>query len=145
MLNRKFFKYLHILFTMGLILALAWILFSPPNTLKHDELIIQTQLDKRASLYITKYAGGGATVGEVYRYFIYAPTVDDPLKSLEKQAPFLVADNTQASIELNGNQLSVDFEGRIYNFLNQVFYKSREENVLIKININAQTGQASIN
>lgn len=137
MLSRNLFKWLHCLLTFILLVYVALNHFSSPSSFKDDRLLHKKALDEQSSLYITEYVAGGATVGPVFRYFVYTPTESDELAVLNAQTPFLVADNADAKISLSQNTLFVEFSGRVYDFHNKIFYQQEEQIVRIGIDLTA--------
>ncbi len=119
-------KWLHRLLTLALFLvvlvyALVQQYSGPPYD---DELILSKQLNSSSWLYITKYKDGGATVSDVYRYYLAGKLSASPLKELGKIAPFLTAERGDAVVSKIGNLLSVNVTGKVYDFTNSVFYYS---------------------
>jgi len=89
----------------------------------YDDALYQSrQLNDDTWLYVTKYQGGGATVSEVYRYYLAGEIQKDILKVLGNTAPFLTSDSDGASVTKVGNRVTVRITGRIYNFTNAVLY-----------------------
>lgn len=104
----------------------------------YDDALYQSrQLNEDTWLYVTKYQGGGATVSEVYRYYLAGEIQKDVLKALGNTAPFLTADSDNASIIKVGNRVTVRITGRIYDFTNSVFYTSGGEAIIPSVELYA--------
>jgi hypothetical protein len=75
-------------------------------------------------LYITRYDAGNATVSDIYRYYInkYSQS-KDVLALIEKQKPFLVADHEGALFSASGEEILVEFTGKVFDFTNSVFFE----------------------
>ncbi len=69
-------------------------------------------------MYVTKYKGGGATVSDVYRYYLDTKLQDNLLEHLKKRSPFMVADTGDAKISGYGSHVNVNLTGRVYSFTN---------------------------
>lgn len=141
MLSHNHFKWLHYLLTFVLLVYVALNYFSSSSGFKDDRLFHKQVLNEQNSLYITEYVAGGATVGPVFRYFVYAPTESDEISALNSQAPFLVADNADAKISLNQDTLSVEFSGRVYDFHNRIFYQHEEQFIHLDVDFTATPEQ----
>ena len=100
-----------------------------------DVLAGKKQLSENVTLYVTKYNSGGATVSEVYRYYLG----DDrqTLKQLNENEPFLVSDNGAATVNAYGNTVNITLTGRIYSFTNSALFYSQGVAVIPVINLNA--------
>lgn len=102
----------------------------------YDDALYQSrQLNDDTWLYVTKYQGGGATVSEVYRYYLAGEIQKDVLKVLGNTAPFLTSDSDGASVTKVGNRVTVRITGRIYNFTNAVLYTSDGVDVMPTIEL----------
>ena len=132
-------KWLHRLFTtVLLVLVVGNVAYryyvGPP----YDDALYQSrQLNDDTWLYVTKYQGGGATVSEVYRYYLAGEIQKDVLKVLGNTAPFLTSDSDGASVTKVGNRVTVRITGRIYNFTNAVLYTSDGGDVIPTIELYA--------
>lgn len=89
-----------------------------------DALFTSRQLNENTWLYVTKYQGGGATVSDVYRYYLSGKIIGDAVKALGEMPPFLTADTGSAKINKIGNLVTVRVTGKVYAFSNSVFYTS---------------------
>lgn len=117
---------LHGLLTVILLLMLAGFAVyqhyvGPPY---NDKLFTTRQLDDNTWLYITKYQGGGATVSNVYRYYLAGRLTGNITDALGDIAPLLTTDSEQAKITKIGNLVTVKITGKVYNFTNSIFYIS---------------------
>lgn len=101
----------------------------------NDALFKTQQLSEDTWLYVTKYQGGGATVSEVYRYYLAGEIQKDVLKVLGNTAPFLTSDSDGASVTKVGNRVTVRITGRIYDFTNSVFYTSHGEDIIPSVEL----------
>lgn len=132
-------KWLHrLLTTVLLVLVVSNVAYryyvGPPY---NDALFKTEKLSEDTWLYVTKYQGGGATVSEVYRYYLAGEIPKDVLKVLGNTAPFLTADSDNASISKVGNRVTVRISGRIYDFTNSVFYTSGGEAIIPSVELYA--------
>ncbi|WP_336708619.1 MULTISPECIES: hypothetical protein [unclassified Cedecea] len=74
-------------------------------------------------LYITRYNGGGATVSDVYRYYLDGNLSGDPVEHLKNRAPFLISAVSNAKVTGYGSHVNVTLTGRVYSFTNSdLFY-----------------------
>lgn len=132
-------KWLHRLLTTVLLLLVignvAYRYYAGPP---YNDALFKTQkLNEDTWLYVTKYQGGGATVADVYRYYLAGEIQKDVLKALGNTAPFLTADSDNASITKVGNRVTVRITGRIYDFTNSVFYTSGGEAIIPSVELYA--------
>lgn len=119
-------KWAHRLLTAILLLVVAGYVVYQNYTVPpyNDTVFSSRQLNENTWLYVTKYQGGGATVSDVYRYYLAGKLSASPLKELGKIAPFLTAERGDAVVSKIGNLLSVNVTGKVYDFTNSVFYYS---------------------
>ena len=135
MLSSTVIKWLHRALTAVLLVYVAfqYMASQPPE----DEFIAQKQITSDVYLYVTKYQGGGATVSDVYRYYLDAKQPGNPLEHLKKRVPFMVADTGDAKITGYGTHVNAVITGRVYSFTNSVFFYSGNVAVMPIINLNA--------
>ncbi|PLR50673.1 hypothetical protein [Chimaeribacter arupi] len=125
MQNNKIFRRLHATLTVTLLLLVAGYAFCRfyVNRAPEDALYAQRRITESTFLYVTKYQGGGATVSEVYRYYLDGVLPGDPMPHLKERTPFLVTDVGNAGISGYGNHINVTLTGRVYMFTNSdLFY-----------------------
>ncbi len=103
----------------------------------NDALFKTQKLNDDTWLYVTKYQGGGATVSDVYRYYLAGEIQKDVLKVLGNTVPFLTSDSDGASVTKVGNRVTVRITGRIYDFTNAVLYTSDGVDVIPTIEVYA--------
>ncbi|AVR05978.1 hypothetical protein [Pluralibacter gergoviae] len=118
-------KKLHCMLTAVLLLIVAGfsLLYYFSREAPDDELFAQREITDSVYLYITRYKGGGATVSEVYRYYLDGRLQGDILHHLKDRSPFLVAEVANASITGYGAHINVKLSGRVYSFTNSdLFY-----------------------
>lgn len=132
-------KWLHrFLTTVLLLLVIGNVAYryyvGPPY---NDALFKTQKLSEDSWLYVTKYQGGGATVADVYRYYLAGELQKDVLKVLGNTAPFLTSDSDGARVTKVGNRVTVRITGRIYDFTNSVFYTSGGEAVIPSVELYA--------
>ena len=133
-------KWLHRATTLVLLMLTgAYLLYqhsinSPPD----DRLWRKKPLTEDITLYITKYNGGGATVSDVYRYYLGNNTLK--LEQLGESEPFLVSDTGSARVNGSANTVSVVLTGRVYSFTNSVLVYSGGVAILPAITLHA-TGE----
>lgn len=101
-----------------------------------DRLYSEKQLTDNVWLYITKYQGGGATVGEVYRYYLNKQ-LDMPMPVLSDSAPFLVSDRSNAIVTTVGDRILVRITGKIYSFSNFALFYDGDTPVMPLIDLNS--------
>lgn len=134
-------KWLHRATTLVLLMLTgAYLLYqhsinSPPD----DRLWLKKPLTEDITLYITKYNGGGATVSDVYRYYLGNNT--RTLEQLGESEPFLVSDTGNARVNGSANTVSVVLTGRVYSFTNSVLVYSGGVAILPAISLHA-TGES---
>ncbi|MEL4014230.1 hypothetical protein [Dryocola clanedunensis] len=114
-----------ILTAVLLLLVLGYVGFQiffngPPD----DGLVSSQKVNESTWLYVTKYNGGGATVSDVYRYYLDGRLAANPLKHLGESTPFLVSDAGNAKVTGDGNRINVTLTGRIYSFTNSIVFYS---------------------
>lgn len=103
-----------------------------------DELYSTQQINDDTWLYITQYKGGGATISEVYRYYLSGKLDDAPMKLLAERAPFLVADVGNARVSGHDNLIDVAVTGRVYTFTNSALFYSENVAVMPVIDLTAK-------
>jgi len=124
--NSMVIKWGHRIVTVVLLLLVAsYVAYQhytgPPY---NDALFKSQQLNENTWLYVTKYQGGGATVSEVYRYYLSGKIAANPVKALGEMSPFLTSDSGEAKVTKIGRLVTVRITGRIYDFTNSVLYTS---------------------
>lgn len=143
MLWRMVIKWLHRLLTIALALMVGGFLFYQfyINGQPDDSLAFKKQVSGNVWLYITKYSGGGATVSDVYRYYLDGPIADDAqvMNIISGRQPFLVTDTDNAAVTGYASTVNVKLTGRVYSYTNSdVFYVDGVAILpVINININA--------
>ena len=100
-----------------------------------DDLYSTHQISEKIWLYTTKYKGGGATVSEVYRYYLDGKLGSAPLEHLAEHRPFLIADVGDAQVTGQGNLVNVTVNGRVYSFTNSAAFYVGDEAVMPVINL----------
>ena len=134
-------KYLHRLTTVILALLVAGFLLyqhfinGPPD----DSLAYKKQISENMWLYVTKYDGGGATVSEVYRYYLDGSLPGDVLPHLAERQPFMVTDVGNAAVTGYGSIVNVRVTGRVYSFTNSDLFYNGDTAIMPVINL-AATG-----
>lgn len=102
-----------------------------------DMLYSQQKITDDTFLYVTKYKGGGATVSDVYRYYLDGNLRGDPLTSLKNREPFMIADVGNAKVTGYGNHINVNMTGRVYSFTNSDLFNSDGVAIMPVIGITA--------
>ncbi|MCU6670996.1 hypothetical protein M8013_19910 [Enterobacteriaceae bacterium H4N4] len=137
--NSTVIKTLHRMLTA--VLALLVVGFSvyqyyatqPPE----DDLFSQQQITPDVYLYVTKYKGGGATVSDVYRYYLDTKQKGDILHYLTSRKPFLVANTGSARITGYGTHVNATITGRVFSFTNADLFYADGMAVIPVISLNA--------
>lgn len=139
MLNSTVIKHAHRLLTLVLlVLVVGYAGFQYFfNGRPDDSLVTSQKVNDSTWVYITKYKGGGATVSDVYRYYLDGQIAGDPLKRLGDSEPFLVADAGNAKVTGYGNRVNVSVTGRVYSFTNSIAFYAGGVGVIPVINITA--------
>lgn len=134
------FKWLHRSTTVVLLILVGgYFLQSYIEDNRRDELlVIKNKITNSTTLYVTKYERGGATVSEIYRYYLSDNT--QPYEKVIEGNPFLVSDKSDALISGYGNTINVKLTGKIYSFSNLTMFYSQDNLIIPVININA-TGE----
>lgn len=129
-------KILHCLLTAVLLLIVAGIslLHYFSQAAPDDELFAQREITDSVYLYITRYKSGGATVSEVYRYYLDGRLQGDILHHLKDRSPFLVSEVANASVTGYGAHINVKLSGRVYSFTNSDLFYSEGVAVMPVIN-----------
>jgi hypothetical protein len=138
MLSNTVFKRLHYILTsiLLIIVAVGGVVFYSEHSSPDDILFSKKQLTPDTWHYITKYHDGGATVGEVYRYYLNKH-LDKPLPVLSDSAPFLVSDRSNAMINAVGDRILVRFTGKIYSFSNSASFYDGNMPIMPLIDFNS--------
>lgn len=137
--NSTVIKWLHRALTALLLLIVVgyatihYYASQPPD----DELYSEQQITPEVYLYVTKYKGGGATVSDVYRYYLDTKQQGNPREHLKKRTPFMVADTGSARITGYGSHVNVTITGRIYSFTNSDLFYAGNVAILPVIDLNA--------
>ena len=132
-------KWLHRLLTVVLLaMVLGYAAYQrfldiPPE----DSLYARRQLSESTWLYVTRYEGGGATVSDVYRYYLDGKLDEAPLKYLAERAPFLVANVGNAAVSGQDDRVEVSMTGRVYSFSNSEIFHSGNQVFMPVINFTA--------
>ncbi|WP_318367850.1 hypothetical protein [Enterobacter sp.] len=139
MLNSTVIKRLHFALTVVLLLVVCvvagyqYYINKPPD----DGLFAQQQVTPDIYLYVTKYKGGGATVSDVYRYYLDTRQQGDILTHLKDRSPFLVADVGTAKVTGYGAHVNVIIAGRVYSFTNSDLFYADGVAIMPVIDFNA--------
>nr|WP_318381700.1 hypothetical protein [uncultured Enterobacter sp.] len=133
------FKRLHLALTVTLLLLVAGFAVCQLclNGKPDDKLDSHRQITENTFLYVTKYNGGGATVSDVFRYYLDGDIKGDLLKHLADRSPFLVADTNTAKVTGYGSHVNVSITGRVYSFTNSDLFYSDGIAVMPVISITA--------
>lgn len=107
------------------------------NVAPEDSLYARRQLSENTWLYVTRYQGGGATVSDVYRYYLDGKLDETPLKHLAERAPFLVADEGDAQVSGQDDRIDVSLTGRVYAFGNSELFQSGDRTFMPVIDLTA--------
>ena len=102
-----------------------------------DSLYSKKELSDDVWLYITRYNNAGATDSNVYRYYLNQK-LEDPLPVLQKSAPFLTTNSSNATVTAIGQHIMVRLTGKIYSFSNSAFFYNGSVAVMPRIDLNAQ-------
>ncbi|MFZ5959153.1 hypothetical protein ACOXVJ_16755 [Pseudomonas knackmussii] len=129
-------KLLHRILTLTLLtIVIGYLAYQKYYYAAPDDDFYSTQkISEKIWLYITKYKGGGATVSDVYRYYLDGELGNTPLKHLAGREPFLIADVGDAQVTGQGNQVNVTVNGRVYSFTNSAAFYVGDEAVMPVIN-----------
>ena len=138
MLSNTVFKRLHYILTSILIIivAVGGVVFYAEHSSPDDILFSKKQLTPNTWLYITKYQGGGATVGAVYRYYLNK-LLNKPLPVLRDSGPFLVSDKSNAVFTTVGDRILVRITGKIYSFSNSASFYDGNMPIMPLIDLNS--------
>ncbi|MCU7783095.1 hypothetical protein [Lelliottia amnigena] len=123
--NSTAIKWLHrMLTTVLLLMVVAFIAYQHyTQRMPDDDLYASQKVTDGVYLYVTKYKGGGATVSDVYRYYLDGKLDGDILSHLKERAAFLVADVGNAQATGYGTHININITGRVYSFTNaDLFY-----------------------
>lgn len=140
MQNNTLIKRLHMALTgIVLVLAAGYALYQFAfNGAPDDALYAQQRITESTFLYVTKYQGGGATVSEVYRYYLDSDLPGDPMAHLKERSPFLVTDVGNAKVSGYGAHINVVLTGRVYAFTNSSLFYAGGATVMPVITLTAQ-------
>ncbi|PLR34866.1 hypothetical protein CYR32_11855 [Chimaeribacter coloradensis] len=140
MQNNALIKRLHMALTgILLVLVAGYALYQFVfNGAPDDALYAQQRITESTFLYVTKYQGGGATVSEVYRYYLDSDLPGDPMTHLKERAPFLVTDVGNAKVSGYGDHINVVLTGRVYAFTNSSLFYAGGAAVMPVITLTAQ-------
>ncbi|WP_320459482.1 hypothetical protein [Lelliottia sp. CFBP8978] len=134
-------KWLHRLLTIVLALMVGGFLLYQYyiNGQPDDSLAFKKQVSGDVWLYVTKYNGGGATVSDVYRYYLDGPIADDSqvMKAISERQPFLVSDTDSATVTGYASTVNIRLNGRVYSYTNSDVFYVNGVAILPVININA--------
>lgn len=132
-------KWLHRALTAALLLVVIGVglyqyyVSQPPN----DDLFAQQQVTPDVYLYVTKYKDGGATVSDVYRYYLDDKLQGNILTHLKDRTPFMVADVGNARVTGYGAHVNISVTGRVYSFTNSDLFYANGVAIMPVISINA--------
>ncbi|MEX9250960.1 hypothetical protein [Pseudenterobacter timonensis] len=130
-------KRLHCLLTAILLIVVCSFLayqhfFNAPP---HDSFVSKQKLSDTVTLYITKYDEGGATVSEVYRYYLDKDNSGNVMKALKDRSPFLEANTGSVTASAYGNTVNVRITGKVYSFTNSDLFYANGITILPVINL----------
>lgn len=118
-------KRLHCLLTVLLLIVVCGFLTYQYyfNTPPHDSFVSKQKLSDTVTLYITKYDEGGATVSNVYRFYLDKDHRDNIMKVLKEREPFLEANTSNIIASAYGSTVNLKITGKVYAFTNSdLFY-----------------------
>jgi hypothetical protein len=93
------------------------------NAPRHDSFVSKQKLSDTVTLYITKYDAGGATVPDVYRFYLDKDNSGNIMNALEERSPFLEANTKNVTASAYGNTVNIKITGKVYSFTNSdLFY-----------------------
>lgn len=120
MLGNTLIKWLHRALTaVLLVLVVGYAAYQHySNGASDDSLYSRRQINDNTWLYITQYEGGGATVSDVYRYYLDGRLDDEPLKHLAGRRLFLVADVGDAKVSGHDDLVDFNITGCVCSFTN---------------------------
>lgn len=135
----KLIKRLHYaLTTVLLLLVVGYAVFQfYSNSAPDDELYSRQKITESTYLYITRYKDGGATVSDIYRYYLGGDFLEDPMLELKERTPFLVADVGNARVSGYGNHVNIMMTGRVYSYTNSDLFYSNNVAIMPVIGITA--------
>jgi hypothetical protein len=93
------------------------------NAPPHDSFVSKQKLSDTVTLYITKYDDGGATVSDIYRFYLDKDKSGNIMKALKHLSPFLEANTSNVTASAYGNTVNIKITGKVYSFTNSdLFY-----------------------
>ncbi|WP_175924675.1 hypothetical protein [Burkholderia latens] len=115
----------------------GYALLRPPQDRR--ELVGAKQLRSDLYMYVIRDDPGGATVPFRFKYYFWSRRVDaDGMAAvMDRQAPFLVASNESAEVNVAGDDVAVAFSGRIYDFSNVAAFYVGDDPRLISVKLTA--------
>lgn len=102
-----------------------------------DNLVSSQQISDSAWLYVTEYSGGGATVANIYRYYLSGKREGNIPASLAKQVYFMEAAGSAARVSAQDNTFHIQYSGRVFSFSNSVVYEANGKTFFPHINFQA--------
>ncbi|WP_342322328.1 hypothetical protein AAEY27_18865 [Kosakonia sp. BYX6] len=137
MYDKAVYKWLHRVTTVSLLVAVGGFLLYQRvmDGPRDDSLIGKKKISESVTLYVTKYDGGGATMSDVYRYYL----ADDKqtIEQLNNSEPFLVSDTGGAAVNGCDKRVNVKLTGRVFSFSNSTQFYSGETAMMPVIDLNA--------
>ncbi|EMH4161782.1 hypothetical protein RJ498_000999 [Pluralibacter gergoviae] len=129
-------RWLHcMLTTILLVIVIGFVILNTGGDSRADDKLVSSQqISDSAWLYVTEYSGGGATVANIYRYYLSGKLEGNISASLAKQVYFMEADGSAARVSAQDNTFHIQYSGRVFSFSNSVVYEANGKTFLPHIN-----------
>ncbi|WP_421555847.1 hypothetical protein [Pseudomonas kitaguniensis] len=129
MQNQKVIKWLAWGLLLICLVQALYIFASSPFRPDPSKVVSVTKVAEGGAIYEVLYDSGGATTGDVYRYFLMEiqPSKEVALEKTKNSTPFLVAKSDNAVKEVAGDRVKLKTSDTVYEFHSISLFKIKGE------------------
>ncbi len=129
MQNQKVIKWLVWMLLLVCLMQALYIFASSPFRPDPSKVISVTKVAEGGAIYEVLYDSGGATNGDIYRYFLMEiqPSEEVALEKTKNSTPFLVAKSDNAVKKVMGDRVKLKTNDTVYEFHSISLFKIKGE------------------
>ncbi|MDD1943783.1 hypothetical protein [Pseudomonas carnis] len=129
MQNKKVIKWLVWMLLLVCLMQALYIFASSPFRPDPSKVISVTKVAEGGAIYEVLYDSGGATNGDIYRYFLMEiqPSEEVALEKTKNSTPFLVAKSDNAVKKVMGDRVKLKTNDTVYEFHSISLFKIKGE------------------
>ncbi|WP_145977718.1 hypothetical protein [Pseudomonas palleroniana] len=129
MLNQKVIKWLVWLLLLFCLMETLYIFAPSPFRPEPSKVVSVNEVAGGGAIYEVLYESGGATTGNVYRYFLMEiqPSEESALEKTKNSTPFLVSRSDNAVKKVMGDRVKLKTSDTVYEFHSISLFKVKGE------------------